>query len=83
MKQNDNNGWLNIDVKQKKSGDGFYLAVDTWKPKGGDAPQTQGTMTEDQKWEYTAAANNSAPQGGGPNPDYDPDAPTPQDSIPF
>lgn len=31
-----NKGWVNLVLKQGKSG-GYYLEVDTWKPKGATA----------------------------------------------
>lgn len=34
MKQNAKNGWLNLDVKQARSGN-YYMELDTFEPKGG------------------------------------------------
>jgi len=38
MKQHEKNGWVNLDVKQARSGS-YYIELDTFEPKGrgGDA----------------------------------------------
>lgn len=33
MKQNAKNGWVNLDVKQARSGN-YYMELDTFEPKG-------------------------------------------------
>jgi len=35
MKQNEKKGWVNLNVKQARSGN-YYLELDTFEPKGGD-----------------------------------------------
>jgi hypothetical protein len=37
MKQNAKNGWVNLDVKQARSGN-YYMELDTFEPKGGSKP---------------------------------------------
>jgi hypothetical protein len=37
MKQHAKNGWLNLDVKQARSGN-YYMELDTFEPKGGSNP---------------------------------------------
>lgn len=37
MKQNAKNGWINLDVKQARSGN-YYMELDTFEPKGGAKP---------------------------------------------
>ena len=37
MKQHAKNGWLNLDVKQARSGN-YYMELDTFEPKGGSKP---------------------------------------------
>ena len=32
--EHENNGWLNFDVKKKKSDGSPYIELDTWKPDG-------------------------------------------------
>lgn len=32
LQANQNNGWVNLDIKQGQSGK-YYLELDTWKPK--------------------------------------------------
>jgi hypothetical protein len=40
MKDNQDNGWVNVQIKQSKGGQ-FYTELDTWKPtKGGEATQS-------------------------------------------
>lgn len=29
----DKKGWINLDIKEKKSGDGYFLQVNNWKPE--------------------------------------------------
>lgn len=38
LEQNQSNGWVNVQVKQAKSGK-YYAELDTWKPTQGDAAQ--------------------------------------------
>jgi hypothetical protein len=33
LEENDNNGWVNIDLKKSREGK-FYFELNTWKPKG-------------------------------------------------
>jgi len=37
LKANSKNGWVNIDIKQAKSGK-YYCELDTWVKPNGDAP---------------------------------------------
>jgi hypothetical protein len=37
MKQNQKNGWINLDVKKARTGN-FYLELDTYTPKQGESP---------------------------------------------
>ena len=57
MQQNLNNGWININIKERCSpsagGMTHYLEVDTWQPNGGE-----GTP---KKEDAPAADKNSAP----------------------
>ena len=43
MRKHDKGGWVNLDVKQARSGN-YYMELDTFKPKG-DAPQKESTPT--------------------------------------
>lgn len=41
MKKHEKNGWVNVNVKQARSGN-YYVELDTYEPKGqGAAPRTQ------------------------------------------
>lgn len=40
LKDNESNGWLNVDIKIGKSGK-YYAEVNTWKPKYKDTPVDQ------------------------------------------
>ena len=37
MKQNQKNGWINLDVKKARTGN-FYIELDTYTPKQGESP---------------------------------------------
>lgn len=36
LQQNESNGWVNLQVKQSKTGK-YYVELDTWRPTQGDA----------------------------------------------
>lgn len=38
MRKHESNGWVNLDVKQARSGN-YYMELDTFKPKGSSAPK--------------------------------------------
>jgi hypothetical protein len=38
LNKNESNGWVNIELKQSKSGK-YYCELDTWKPDGGTSPK--------------------------------------------
>ena len=38
MRKHESNGWVNLDVKQARSGN-YYMELDTFKPKGTSAPK--------------------------------------------
>ena len=41
MKKHEKNGWVNVNVKQARSGN-YYVELDTYEPKGqGATPRTQ------------------------------------------
>lgn len=43
MKDNERKGWVNLQIKQARSGN-YYIELDTWQPKGGDqAPARTST----------------------------------------
>jgi hypothetical protein len=43
MRKHDKGGWVNLDVKQARSGN-YYMELDTFKPKGG-APKNESAPT--------------------------------------
>lgn len=40
MKDNERKGWVNLQIKQARSGN-YYIELDTWQPKGGDQASTR------------------------------------------
>lgn len=50
IKANTKNGWLNLNIKQARSGN-YYIELDTYEPKTSGAPQTETggkKMTDEQ-----------------------------------
>lgn len=50
LKQNQKNGWVNLNIKQGRSGK-YYIELDTYEPKTTETPQNENksrTMTEQQ-----------------------------------
>jgi len=58
LQENNNNGWVNIEIKQAKSGKN-YAAIDTWKPNQ-DNPANQGYVTK-QAPTMPQQSNNAPP----------------------
>jgi hypothetical protein len=48
MREHDNNGWVNLDIKQARSGN-YYMELDTYKPKGGGQKKESTPQAEPQK----------------------------------
>jgi len=44
MKQNQKNGWINLDVKKARTGN-FYIELDTYIPKQGESPTEAKRIT--------------------------------------
>lgn len=44
IKQNQKNGWINLDVKKARTGN-FYIELDTYTPKEGESPTEAKRMT--------------------------------------
>jgi hypothetical protein len=44
MKQNQKNGWINLDVKKARTGN-FYIELDTYTPKQGESPTEAKRIT--------------------------------------
>lgn len=44
MKENQKNGWINLDIKKARTGN-FYLELDTYIPKGGESSTEAKRMT--------------------------------------
>ena len=42
LQDNESNGWVNLNVKQAKSGK-YYIELDTWKPNG-EAPSNGANL---------------------------------------
>jgi hypothetical protein len=40
MRDNERKGWVNLQIKQARSGN-YYVELDTWQPKGGDQAPTR------------------------------------------
>jgi hypothetical protein len=40
MRDNERKGWVNLQIKQARSGN-YYVELDTWQPKGGDQATTR------------------------------------------
>ncbi len=60
-KEHQNDGWLNVDLKEAQNGK-YYAELDNWKPDGG-------------KSDFQAPSENPAPAGGGGFDDDIPFAP--------
>ena len=57
MRDNNNNGWINVDIKRSKGGK-VYAEVDTWKPK---QQQEQKQPTYDPNTNYQGGQNQQPP----------------------
>lgn len=44
IKENQKNGWINLDVKKARTGN-YYLELDTYVQKGGESPTEAKRMT--------------------------------------
>lgn len=53
IKENQKNGWINLDVKKARTGN-YYLELDTYVPKGGESPTEAKRITN-----KTQSSNNT------------------------
>jgi hypothetical protein len=52
MKENQKNGWINLDIKKARTGN-FYLELDTYTPKGGESVSESKSVTNKTKSSLT------------------------------
>jgi len=78
MKENNNDGWMNVDIKRSQGGK-LYAEVDTWK-KEQQQPQQQAPVAKDNSFDPPPPTEDTRDFSNG-NPDDNPFDPT-QD-IPF
>ena len=48
MKENNSNGWINLNIKKARTGN-FYLELDTYTPKGGESSSESKSVTNKTK----------------------------------
>jgi low affinity Fe/Cu permease len=54
-------GFVNIEIKEAKSGEKLYAVYDTWEPKGGQAGGQVGGQAKATKPQYQSKSNDDLP----------------------
>jgi hypothetical protein len=65
IKQHEENGWVNLGVKQARSGN-YYVELDTFKPKGDDSAVDKYNASKQQQ-----PTPSAEPQAGGEDDEED------------